>query len=643
MNLVTRRQFVAGTGALATLGLASCGCSNSNNGQTESPAETQATTQVPLGIDAAAWQYNSTDDVYYQLSVTYCTKPADASYEQLAVFVPGAYFEATDNGNGTFTCKPSDAKGVGSYTATTAPIVMPINTPGYSAQKPLSTYQSMTAYTSQGFVYVHAGCRGRDAGAPAGIVDLKAAVRFLRASAASLAGNTERIFTFGMSGGGAQSALMGVTGNSALYDAYLTAIGAATGVSDAVFGSMDWCPVTGLDVGDEAYEWMMGATRSGLSSEDQAISDSLARAFAGYINASGFVDEGGAALSLEESETGIFQAGSYYQRVLQAVETSLNDFLADTTFPYEAPAGRGGGMQAGRIPQDMPQEDLEGATRGPRTEEEMITDPEDAMDGMGPAPDGSTPGARRGSGGPVGVVMLPKTGEDGTEVTDVAQNEDVAIEDVDNITRTTNEGGVAISGTYQTVEDYMAALNADEEWVVYDAATNTATITSVAAFCAALKRVSKGLGAFDQLDRGQGENTLFGIAGTPAHFDATLASILQQQGSAYAADYASDLQLTDAQGTTMQTRVNMYTPLYYLLATSEGFGSSEPAKHWRIRSGINQGDTALTTELNLALALKADNRVQSVDFAAVWGQGHTEAERTGTSEENFIAWVKGCQ
>ena len=132
------------------------------------------------------------------------------------------------------------------------------------------------------------------------------------------------------------------------------------------------------------------------------------------------------------------------------------------------------------------------------------------------------------------------------------------------------------------------------------------------------------------------------MEGKPAHFDAILAGILQSQNSAYAADYASDLQLTDAQGTSMQARVNMYTPLYYLLATQEGNNTSVPAKRWRIRSGINQGDTALTTELNLALALKADTRVESVDFATVWGQGHTMAERTGSADENFIAWVNGC-
>ena len=121
-----------------------------------------------------------------------------------------------------------------------------------------------------------------------------------------------------------------------------------------------------------------------------------------------------------------------------------------------------------------------------------------------------------------------------------------------------------------------------------------------------------------------------------------LARILDEQGSSYAADYADDLAKTDALGTDVATRVAMYTPLYYLLASEEGYGASEPAKHWRIRTGINQGDTALTTELNLALALKADVRVESVDFATVWGQGHTMAERTGSADENFIEWVANC-
>ena len=143
---------------------------SAENGQTE--IETSLSK-----IDNKAWQYNSDDDVYYQIGIPYCENPADTTYETLAIFVPGAYMNAEDNGDGTYTCEINTSKKVGNYTAETAPIVMPINTPGYSAMAALTSYSSFAEYTGAGFVYVHAGCRGRDGGAPAGVTDLKAAVR----------------------------------------------------------------------------------------------------------------------------------------------------------------------------------------------------------------------------------------------------------------------------------------------------------------------------------------------------------------------------------------------------------------------------------------------------------------------------------
>ena len=193
------------------------------------------------------------------------------------------------------------------------------------------------------------------------------------------------------------------------------------------------------------------------------------------------------------------------------------------------------------------------------------------------------------------------------------------------------------------MQDYIDALNANGEWVAYDEETGTVTITSIADFAEAVKAASKGIAAFDQLDEGQGENTLFGYAdGSGAHFDAVLAIILEEQGSEYADDYAEDLNTEDALGHTVDYRLNMYSPLYYLLESSEGYGSSEVAKYWRIRTGIAQGDCALATEMNLALALENTEAVDTVDFETVWGAGHTQAERSGSSTENFIAWVNDC-
>ena len=560
---------------------------------------------VFAAIDMTKWNYNADDDVYYQIGIPYCASPADESYETLAVFVPGTYLNGSDNGDGTWSCTLSDAS-LNGYTAATAPIVMPINTPGYSAMAALTDYSgSVVCYTDAGFVYVHAGCRGRDAGAPAGVTDLKAAVRFLRFCDDSMPGDAERIFTFGMSGGGAQSALMGVTGDSELYTPYLEQIGAVMDQSDAVYGSMCWCPITNLDTADESYEWMMGCTRSGLSDEEQAISDALANAWADYINSAGFKTQDGTILTLTQSENGIWQSGSYYELVKSEIERSLNNFLFDTSFPYDASASAGEGGFGGH-----------GGTGGPG--------------GMG------GPGGGRPDGGnlPEGFGGFPGDGETGGNI---------QIEDLDDITRNETTTGLDLSGTYETAEDYIAALNANGEWVSYDPETNSAVITSVEAFVKAFKSVSKNLGAFDQLDGGQGENTLFGYAdGSGAHFDSILAGILSDLGSSYAERFMEDLRRTDSAGYTAQQRLNMYTPLYYLLESSEGFGSSTVARHWRIRSGIAQSDTALTTELNLALALENVARVDSVDFESVWAQKHVEAERSGSSSGNFIAWVNKC-
>ena len=565
-------------------------------------SETEAVTNLPK-VDQTAWQYNADDDVYYQIGISYCETPADTAYETLAIFVPGAYMTATDNGDGTYTCEIDPDAVVGAYTAETAPIVMPINTPGYSAMAALTSYASFTSYTDEGFVYVHAGCRGRDAGAPAGVTDLKAAVRYLRYTDDVVPGNAERIFTFGMSGGGAQSALMGSTGDSALYDAYLEEIGAVTGVSDAVLGSMCWCPITNLDTADEAYEWMMGVTRNGLTEEEQQISDQLAEAFAAYINSAGIKDPEGTVLTLSESDDGIYQAGSYYDYMKTVIEESLNHFLEDTEFPYDASSASGG--RRGGFGGGMPG----GFGGGQRPE--------------------------RGEGAPDFGAEQKPDGE--------MMSGEVSFEELDDITRNETTSGVSLSGTYETAQDYIDALNAEREWVHYDAATNTASITSIEDFVLACKSASKNLGAFDQLDGGQGENTLFGYGdGNGAHFDATLADILNEIGSDYAADYAEDLAKQDSEGNTVDYRVNMYTPLYYLLESSEGYQESTVAKYWRIRTGIAQGDCAFSTEMNLALALENDERVESVDFETIWGAGHTQAERTGNSTDNFIAWVNAC-
>jgi len=462
-------------------------------------------------------------------------------------------------------------------------------------------------------VLAFSGARGRDAGAPGGVTDFKAAIRYTRYNKGLVPGDMNKVFSFGMSGGGAQSALIGSTGDSELYTPYLEAIGAVDGVSDAVIGSMCWCPITNLDSADMAYEWNLGVTRTGLTEWQQTVSDGLAYAYANYINGLELQDAEGNILTLETSEDGIYQAGTYYDYVLSVIEGSLNHFLSDNEFPYTvASSGSFGG----------------------------------GMGGFGGRGNMGGEGGFAGFGGqkPEGNLPegeMPDFGNMG-DFGGMGQIEDESYEAKDNITRTESaSAAVSLSGTYETVEDYIAALNEPYEWVSYDSETNTVKITSVKDFVVALKVASKNLGAFDDVDGSQGENQLFGYGdGNGAHFDAILATLVA--GSDYEEAYAADLVREDALGNTVDVRLNMYNPMYYLYKTYAGYQTSTVAKYWRIRTGINQGDTALNTEINLALALESNPAVESVDFETVWGMAHTEAERTGSSTKNFITWVNDC-
>jgi hypothetical protein len=141
-----------------------------------------------------------------------------------------------------------------------------------------------------GYVVVSPGCRGRDnkatdgtyyGKAPAAIVDLKAAVRYIRHNKNIIPGNVNWIFSTGVSAGGALSALLGASGNSHLYDSYFKEIGAAQ-ADDNIYGSACFCPIMDLEHADGAYEWMYGAFPTGSGLVDQELSKQLRESYAKY-------------------------------------------------------------------------------------------------------------------------------------------------------------------------------------------------------------------------------------------------------------------------------------------------------------------------------------------------------------------------
>lgn len=546
------------------------------NDQASSSQERATVGQYSLAFDNAAWQYDETNDIYWQVGVVYVANPASLDYETLGIYVPGAYLEASDNGDGTYTASVKSDAQVGQFTAATAPYILPVNTPGYNAsQAPTWLADGIASYTQAGMIYLQPGIRGRDnttdsqgqevvGGAPWGVTDLKAAIRYVRYNKDLLPGDTDKIVSFGHSGGGAQSAILGASGDSTLYNPYLEALGAAmkdkqgNPISDAPYGTMTWSPITSLDYADAAYEWNLGQFADSNSRAEgtftQALSQDLAKEYANYINQLGLKHEG-QALTLAESSEGIYTQGSYATYLEGVVNQSLNNFLDDTSFPYTS-------------------------------------------DGAGP-------------------------------------------------------GGSTESVTYETAQAYIDSLNAETQWVTYDAAANRAKISSLADFAKYVKTASKSVPAFDALDRSLAENAVFGVAdANELHFDQLVARLLKNNqakyesltdwNSQYVTDFESDLAKTDSLGKTIAERQDLYNPMFYLTSAYSGFQTSKPAPHWRIRSGLSQGDTALTVETNLALALEnqANGAVKSVDFATVWGQGNTTAERTGHASANFIQWVQ---
>lgn len=186
--------------------------------------------------------------------IPYCERPMDA-IQTLSLYVPETFYEG---------------KYINGYTLETAPIFFPNTVGGYMPgpeEEPGENFMHETnaAFYAllHGYVVCSSGVRGRGMKdsegknigcAPAHIVDLKAAVRYLKANADRIPGNTERIISNGTSAGGAISALLGASGNHPDYTEYLNAIGAAE-ADDSVFASSCYCPITNLDHADMAYEW----------------------------------------------------------------------------------------------------------------------------------------------------------------------------------------------------------------------------------------------------------------------------------------------------------------------------------------------------------------------------------------------------
>ncbi len=224
--------------------------------------------------------------------IFYVTNVEDSTYQTLNIYVP----ETLAN----IPRVPILLRTyVGGYAASTAKTPSPADATGRAL--------------SEGYVVCIPGSRGSNSTierngatvytgmAPNGLLDLKAAVRYLRYNDALIPGDSELIFTDGTSAGGAMSSLLGATANARDYESDLKKMGAAD-ATDNVFAAICYCPITDLNHADMEYEWLYGCTNTGvrnLSEAQIAISNELAAECPAYINSLGLTMKDGTPLTAD--------------------------------------------------------------------------------------------------------------------------------------------------------------------------------------------------------------------------------------------------------------------------------------------------------------------------------------------------------
>ena len=285
----------------------------------------------------------------------YVAHPVDTTYQAMNIYVPEGYFKG---------------KSINGYTAKTAPIFLPNTVGGYMPGEPgqPSEQDRMTGGAnailvalSKGYVVAAPGARGRTnqgtdgsytGKAPALIVDMKLPSAICAIIPVVYRATRKRLSPTGRVPA-VPCPLIGATGNSADYENYLKALGAAD-ERDDIYASSVYCPITDLDHADMAYEWMFNgvntyhqgkgrhdapammesganegtgmpggapptvgnrpdnapmeaATGTVMTEAQQQVSRDLKAAYPAYINGLHLVDTNGTALTLDENGHGTFE------------------------------------------------------------------------------------------------------------------------------------------------------------------------------------------------------------------------------------------------------------------------------------------------------------------------------------------------
>ena len=446
----------------------------------------------------------------------YVTNVEDSAYQFLNVYVPDGATQQTPvflrTYVGGYMASPAAQPQAGDATGRALK-------EGYVVVIPGTRGRGSTIVADKAYAKTHKGVKkgqtvytGR---APRAILDLKAAIRYLRHFDKVMPGNAERIITDGTSAGGAMSALMGATGNNPEYANMLKAMGAAD-ERDDVFASVCYCPIIDLEHADMAYEWLYQQTdsRQALDDTHKGYTKELAALFPAYVN----------SLNLRKPDGTPLNADNYLSyiksEIIRAVQIAKNagaDIPDSIGFSFSSSAG---GMFAAPInggvrPQGMPQGGMQG----------------------GMPPDG----------------MRPMRGR---------------------------MGGKQV-GEYITDLDMQKYLN----YVV-----STQALKGVPAFDSQIEGINSA----------SGENEEFGDeTGNSVNFTDFTA----QKNSTV---------LTDA----ISRNVRLMNPMSFI-----GDNNTTIARHWYIRHGARDRDTAFPVPINFATRLQ--NAGKDVNFLLAWNRPHS--------------------
>lgn len=290
------------------------------------------------------WRYHEEKDCWYLENIPYVRKALSPELQNLSIFVPGAYRNTDGSWNWETVC--------GDFTAKNAPVILENKIGGYAesrAKKIDDLKDADLEFLKNGMIYVSPGTRGKESKdengrgigkSPAGLVDLKSAVRFLRYNSGQLAGDMNKIVSMGVSAGGAMSSLLGITGDCEKYNKYLEEVGAVMEESDAIFASQCYCPIIDLEHADMAYEWMFrgiyeyedrpsaGGGIKQLDDFQKTMSEKLAKRYVSYFNRLGLkAPESGEALFLEWREEKKAAWGSADRYLLSVLQNALDKFI----------------------------------------------------------------------------------------------------------------------------------------------------------------------------------------------------------------------------------------------------------------------------------------------------------------------------